>query len=115
VDNPETAAVAVPGRTEPAPQESLSPTDLAALVSRGDQLLATRDIVNARLFYERAAASGNALGALRLGMSFDPGFVAQFGLQKTFGDPAQAITWYQRALGLGHPDAEGLLVRLQKH
>ena len=50
-----------------------------------------------------------------MGMSFDPAFIAQFGLQKTFGDPAQAITWYQRALGLGHPDAEGLLARLQKH
>jgi TPR repeat protein len=71
--------------------------------------------VSARLFYEKAAVSGDALGALRMGMSFDPGFIAQFGLRKTFGDPAQAKTWYGRALGLGHPDAGGLLARLQKH
>jgi hypothetical protein len=31
----------------------------AGLVTRGDQLLGTRDVIAARLFYERAAEAGD--------------------------------------------------------
>jgi TPR repeat protein len=83
-----------------------------ALVNRGDALLSSGDIASARLFYERAAEAGNAKGALRLGESYDPGFLKRAQLQMK-PDSAQARFWYGRARELGASEADILLKAIQ--
>ncbi len=83
--------------------------EVAALVARGDALFATGDVASARLFYERAADAGDAQAALRMGESFDPGFLDQAQVRGAKGDPGTAISWYRRARELGSAEAEILL------
>jgi hypothetical protein len=91
---PRSPAVARPPRAE-----------IAALVTRGDDFLKAGDIASARLYYERAADAGDGAAALRLGATFDPGFLASAGVRGTPGDPARAASWYARALDLGEAAA----------
>ena len=85
---------------------------LAALVARGDVLLRGGDIASARLFYERAADEGDGHAALRVGATFDPAFLARVGFRNMSGDPAKALFWYRRALGLGAGEAQVYLNRI---
>lgn len=85
---------------------------LAALVARGDSLLRAGDIASARLFYERAADDGDGHAALRVGATFDPAFLASVGFRNMSGDPAKALFWYRRALGLGAGEAQVYLNRI---
>jgi hypothetical protein len=103
------APAAAPPTASPAPapgKPHLSAKEIAALSARGDNLLGNGDIISARLFYERAADAGDGRAALRLGATFDPGFLARAGLPGVHGDVAQARKWYRRALALGAADAE---------
>ena len=88
--------------------------EIAALVSRGDGFLRAGDITSARLFYERAADAGNASAALRLGATFDPGFLSRAGIRGITGDPAQAASWYRRARELGDAAAADRLKGLDR-
>ncbi len=93
---------ASPPSAAPSPADpGLSPTEVTALLTRGDGLLSTGDIASARLFYERAADAGVGAAALRLGATFDAGFLGRIGVRGTPGDPAQAAAWYRRARDLG--------------
>jgi len=60
------------------------------LLTRGDSLFGTGDLVSARLFYERAAGAGSGEAALRLGESYDPHFLEKTHL-RGHGDVAAAI------------------------
>jgi TPR repeat protein len=91
----------------------LSAAELAALLARGDALLSIGDIASARLFYERAANAGDALAAVRLGETFDPGFLARAHLRAVQPDSRVAVSWYRRARDLGVADAEILLKSLE--
>jgi len=125
---PPAAAPAMPATTEPAPTTDAAPaqpiapaasprapqspavtplssTETTVLVSRGDDFLKAGDIASARLYYERAADAGNGSAALRLGATFDPGFLASAGVRGTLGDPARAASWYTRARDLGEAAA----------
>jgi TPR repeat protein len=95
------------------PEARPTATDTAALVSRGDTLFGLRDIVSARLFYERAANAGNAQAAIRLGETFDPSFLARAGLSGVRGDPAVAVHWYRRARELGANEADVLATSIE--
>jgi hypothetical protein len=86
----------------------LSPAQTAALVTRGDGFLSVGDIASARLFYERAADAGNGSAVLRLGATFDTGFLSRAAIRGTLGDPVQAAFWYRRARELGDAAAEPL-------
>ena len=74
-------------------------------MTRGDQFLSAGDIASARLFYERAADAGGGSAALRLGATFDPGFLKRAGVRGTTGDAAQASSWYRRARDLDNAAA----------
>jgi hypothetical protein len=97
----------------PANQQALS-IEVAALVSRGDGFLRAGDITSARLFYERAADAGSAAAALRLGATFDPGFLTRTGIHGISGDAAQAASWYRRARDLGDAAAADWLEGLER-
>ena len=75
-------------------------------MTRGDRFLSLGDITSARLFYERAADARDGSAALRLGATFDPGFLGRAGVRGTASDPAQASSWYHRARDLGNAAAE---------
>jgi len=113
VQRPATAPSAGSGNrsikpASPAP----SATEIAALLARGDALIAKGDLASARLFYERAAEAGDGQAALRLGESYDPAFLAQAHLNGVRGDAVAAARWYRRARELGITEAETLLQTL---
>ena len=110
-----TAAVPAIAAPTAAPAEvHLTPQEVAALLARGDALLANGDIASARLCYERAADGGNAQAAVRLGESYDPAFLAQTQLTGIRADKNAAARWYRRAIELGANEADTLLKSLGK-
>jgi TPR repeat protein len=80
-------------------------------VTRGDAFLAAGDIVSARLFFERAAHSGDGRAAMRLAVTYDSAFLDRVGLHGLGSDPEQAAFWYRRARELGETKAEPALGR----
>src|SRR5215472_6593506 len=94
---PATSRTNSPPPTLSPPNQRLSAAEIAALVTRGDAFLSAGDIVSARLFYERAADGGDGGAALRLGATFDPGFLSRTGVRGAPGDPSRATSWYRRA------------------
>jgi hypothetical protein len=80
---------------------SMPPALVEALVSRGDAMVARRDISAARLLYERAAAAGDARAASALARTYDPAFLAEVGARGVHGDAALAAAWYRKAVSLG--------------
>jgi hypothetical protein len=93
----------------PRPEQDglqLPPIDTETLLAQGDQFLSHSDITSARLLYERAAEAGDGRGALRMGMTFDPVFLARLRLRGIRTDKGQAIAWYGRASALGNAEAE---------
>jgi hypothetical protein len=88
------------------PTLGLSNSEVAELLDHGDALLRNGDVASARLFYERAAGAGDGRAALRLGATFDPEFLGRLGLGKLQANPAEARSWYSRALDLGVVDAK---------
>lgn len=97
-----------------SPSNQQRPAEIAALVTRGDAFLSTGDIVSARLFYERASDGGDGGAALRLGATFDPAFLSRTGIRGAPTDPAQASSWYRRALDLGNSAAQEALRDLEQ-
>jgi len=94
--------------TEPSPppaETRPSIEEITALVAQGDRFVVAGDISSARLFYERAVAAGDGRAALRMGATFDPGFLDQTNFGNTFRDPQQAVFWYRRARDLGEAEA----------
>jgi hypothetical protein len=84
----------------------LADMEIASLLARGDGLLGVGDITSARLFYERASNAGDGRAALRMGATYDPGFLDRAHLPHLSGDVGQALLWYRRARDLGEGDAE---------
>jgi hypothetical protein len=105
-------ATPTPGSTpEPAPQPvangpRLSAAEIAALVARGDAFLGAGDIASARLYFERAADSGDGRAAMRMAVTYDAAFLERAGLRGLRGDPERATFWYRRARDLGAGKAE---------
>ena len=97
-----------------SPSNQQRPAEIAALVTRGDAFLSAGDIVSARLFYERAADGRDGGAALRLGATFDPGFLSRTRVRGAPGDPTQAASWYRRALDLGNSAAQEALRDLEQ-
>jgi hypothetical protein len=106
----------VPGRPSKAPAALYTPAnpapsaaEIMGLLGRGDSFLRAGDIPSARAFYQRAADAGDTRAALRLGATFDPGFLVRARLGTMQADAAVARSWYSRALDLGAADAKSPL------
>jgi TPR repeat protein len=83
---------------------------MAALyASRGDEMLAIKDISAARKFYEYAANAGSARAATALARTHDPAFLTRLGAVGLTPDPVLAAAWYRKAAALGDPDADARL------
>ncbi len=89
--------------------QSLPPEAIAILLQRGDESLKLRDIVAARLLFERAALAGSGRAAREIGQTYDPQFLAQIGERALPSDAAKALEWYRRAAALGDVEAGRLL------
>lgn len=110
---PARAAPAPVPATPPAPAMSDQDRERALrLVKRGDEHLAQGGIAQARLFYERAAEAGLAVGAMALATTYDPAELERLGVQGLQPDPAAAAKWYTRARQLGSTEAAQRLQRL---
>jgi len=111
---PPTAAPAGKATPQPAADgPQISAGDVAALIARGDAFLAARDIASARLFFERAADSGDGRAAMRMAVTYDAAFLERAGLHGLGGDPQRAAFWYRRARELGGGKAEPPLGSLE--
>jgi len=106
-----------PGRKS---QATPRPVELSAearergeqLVAQGDRYLAQGKVAGARLFFKQAADAGVALGAMRLGATYDPVELSRLQVQGLAADGPEARRWYERARELGAPEADERLARL---
>jgi hypothetical protein len=102
-------AVATPqaqAQAQAEPIRELSPNEIAALVRRAQELLASGDLQGARLLLTRAADAHDARAALLLAKTFDPTASRQFSAADAGPDVDQARNWYQRAREWGSPEAQ---------
>lgn len=115
----ESAAAAPPtGASAPARLSNerrplrLAEEEIAVLIKRGQDFLATGDLAAARLLLRRAAEAGSAEAALALGTTFDPVALQRLGAIGAVADLAKARQWYQRAVELGSSAASQQLAGL---
>jgi hypothetical protein len=79
----------------------LIPDDIAALMRRGEDLMASGDFAAARLVLERAAEAGDARAALTLAQIYDPMMPERHQTHGFSSDATIASYWYQKARELG--------------
>jgi hypothetical protein len=115
-----TVVASAPPAQAPAPAPAPTPAAAAPaaagqpvaqnddLVVLGNGLLSMGDVATARLYFERAAETGNGRAARLVGKTYDPGFLSLLGVHGMRGDPEAAARWYQRARDLGDADAEAV-------
>jgi hypothetical protein len=83
----------------------LSPDETAALLKRGNELIASGDLAAARLVLRRAAEAGNARAAFALAGTYNPITLGELHVHGLSPDLATARHWYERANELGSSDA----------
>jgi hypothetical protein len=109
----QTRLAALPAATPIRPLPTIQDQSLATLyVTRGDQMMAIKDVSAARRLYEYAANAGSARAAAALARTFDPSFLSRLGVVGLKPDPALAAVWYGKAAALGDRDAKTLLHNL---
>jgi hypothetical protein len=103
-----------PEAPAPQPKPAMNAEEIAVLVRRGHDFLATGDISAARVVFRRAAEGGNAHAALTLGATYDPIVLKQVGAVGIAGDAEKARTWYRKAEELGSAEATRRLADLAR-
>jgi len=96
------------------PARFIDKEELANLLKRGRYLLSIGDIAPARLLLERAADANEANAAFDLAGTYDPAVLARSHALGIAPDLAMARMWYEKALNLGHSEAQARLAQLQK-
>jgi hypothetical protein len=104
--------VAVPPVATP-PARQLDAEEIALLMKRAKDLLASGDIPPARLLLRRAADAREAAAALILAQTYDPDVLGTQDVRNINPDSAMARTWYQKAAQLGSAEAQRRLAQLQ--
>ena len=84
---------------------NLDPSEIASLLKRGDQLIASGDLAAARLVLRRAAEAGDARAAMALGGTYDPAILEKLGVHGFVADVAMARGWYEKAKKFGSAEA----------
>jgi len=96
------------------PARVMDKEELAKLLKRGRYLLSIGDIAPARLLLERAADALDASAAFDLAGTYDPAVLTRSHVSGIVPDLAMARMWYEKALSLGHSEAQQRLAQLQK-
>jgi hypothetical protein len=86
---------------------------LQILLARGELMLSLGDVSAARLLFARAAESGTAVAALKVGDTYNPDFLTEHSLRGIKPNPAEAEAWYRKASALGEPQAEDRLRKME--
>jgi len=97
-----------------SPARVMDKEELAKLLKRGRYLLSIGDIAPARLLLERAADALDASAAFDLAGTYDPAVLTRSHVSGIVPDLAMARMWYEKALSLGHSEAQQRLAQLQK-
>jgi hypothetical protein len=90
----------------------LGPDEAAALLRRGQELVAQGRFRLARLVLEQAAEAESAPAAFALGRTYDPLIERSAVRPDAPADIAMARTWYEKARDLGSPEAAQRLSQL---
>lgn len=87
-------------------RRALDPQEIAVLVTRGQELLATGDIVAARVVLLRAAEAHDPKAALAVAATYDPILLEKIGVFGTdVADIRSARSWYEKAKEFGSDEA----------
>jgi hypothetical protein len=87
-------------------RRALDPGEIAVLVTRGQELLATGDIVAARVVLVRAAEANDPKAALAVAATYDPIMLEKIGVFGTHvSDISLARSWYEKAKEFGSQEA----------
>jgi hypothetical protein len=101
---PAAAAPTVPPR-QAAPTRQLDREEIAVLVKRGKDFIATGDLAAARVVLQRAAESKDAEAALSLAATYDPLVLRQLKVYGVAADVVMARSWYEKAKEFGSTEA----------
>jgi Caspase domain len=100
---------------QPIPQtRQVDREEIALLVKRGRDLMASGDVSAARLVLQRAAEARDADAAMALAATYDPAVLRQLKVYGLTGDVAMARTWYEKAREFGSAAASERLELLAK-
>jgi TPR repeat protein len=114
---PGLASAASAAKTLPAPDPSDGRAGGAvpALLKRGHEMLDLRDVMAARLLFERAAALApeNTSAAVAAGETYDPNVLKELGARVLTPAPDRAARWYEIAKALGDREADNRLRQLR--
>jgi hypothetical protein len=109
------------GASAPAPAVPVGPpprhrdaSEITALMKRGKDLMASGDIVAARLMFQPAAEAGDASAAFALAETYDPSVLDKLATTGIQPDVALARQWYEKAKELGSTAAPERLVGLTR-
>jgi hypothetical protein len=106
-------APAAPAKTDAAvTPRKIEASEIAALLRRAEDLMATGDLAAARLLLQRVAETKNARAAFELASTYDPAVIKKSANNSIAADPALAQFWYERARDWGSPDAASPLEAL---
>jgi hypothetical protein len=97
------------------PGQEVNRGDVAGLVRRAQELLATGDLKASRVLLLRAAEARDARAAFSLAKTFDPILARQSGAANSQPDLVQARNWYRKAEEWGAPEAKQKLEALASH
>ncbi len=95
----------------PAPLETTNP-EAQVLITKGDTLLRSGDILAARQFYLRAYDLKVPVAAYGVGQTYDPAVYAKFKIRGLAPDAQTAAEWYGKAAAGGHEGAATALAQL---
>jgi hypothetical protein len=109
----EWAGESAPAPTTPVEPRRLEDSEIALLMKRGEELVASGHIAAARMMFQPAAEAGDPKAALALAETYDPLTLEKLGAKGITPDVALAQQWYQKAKALGSIEAPGRLVALQ--
>ena len=89
-----------PISTVPAPRQ-LDGEEIAVLLKRGKELIATGDLAAARLVLQRAADANDVEATLALAATYDPYVLRELKVYSFAANAGMARTWYEKARQLG--------------
>jgi hypothetical protein len=109
---PQTAAP--PLAASPPPAQD--PSEIAARMKIGADLVASGDFAAARTMFERVAEAGDAAGAFALAETYDPAVLRTLRLRGGVkADPVLARRWYEMARDMGSAAAAERIARLMQN